>query len=204
MLNNIEFVEYNENLAEDILDNKVKKTSIILINCIANTEIYDKNYIIKLNKYNYIRTNIYYYFGYSNMIIKNITKKNVHNLLCNILIKQDDKIIWSDIIIKYYNIYFNNYTNKQISILNKLLRKLKYYILRFFEDIKLLDNKKYDLDIVNKSIYEYVNDNLDIILNKLFTKINVFYILSICFNNNNNYLLVYEKYLLDIIKTYLF
>tara|TARA_B100001564_G_scaffold349415_1_gene352512 strand:- start:3154 stop:3768 length:615 start_codon:yes stop_codon:yes gene_type:complete len=204
MLNNIEFIEYNEHLEEDILDNKIKKTSIILINCIANTEIYDKNYIIKLNKYNYIGTNIYYYFGYSNMIIKNITKKNVQNLLCNILIKQDDKIIWSDIIIKYYNIYFNNYTNKQISILNKLLEEIKVLYFKIFEDIKLLDNKKYDLDIVNKSIYEYVNDNLDVILNKLFTKINVFYILSICFNSNNNYLLIYEKYLLDIIKTYLF
>ena len=204
MLNNIEIIEYNENLKKDILDNKIKDTTIVLINCIANTKIYDKNYIIKLDKYNYIGTNIYYYFYYYYIIIKNITKKNVHNLLCNILIKQDDKIIWSDIIIKYYNMYFNNYTNRQISILNKLLNEIKKLYFKIFEDIKLLDNKKYDLDIVNKSIYEYINNNLDKILNKLFKKINIFYILSICFNNNNNYLLIYEKYLLDIIKTYLF
>jgi hypothetical protein len=100
--------------------------------------------------------------------------------------------------------YFNNYTNRQISILNKLLDEIKILYFKIFEDIKLLDNKKYDLDIVNKSIYEYISYNLDKILNKLFTKINIFYILSICFNNNNNYLLVYDKYLLNIIKTYLF
>tara|TARA_B000000475_G_C15993351_1_gene445955 strand:- start:1017 stop:1625 length:609 start_codon:yes stop_codon:yes gene_type:complete len=202
MLNNIKFIEYNENLTEDMLNTKIEDATTVLTNCIANTEIYDKNYILKLGKYNCIGTNIYYYFGYSNIIKKNITKKNVNNLLCNILNKQDDKIIWSDIIIKYYNIYFNNYTNKQITVLNKLLEEIKILYFKIFKDIKLLDNKKYDLDIVNKSIYEYINDNLDIIVNKLFTKINVFYILSICFNNND-YILVYEKEILDILKSYL-
>jgi hypothetical protein len=203
MLNNIKFIEYNENLTEDMLNTLIEDTTTVLTNCIANTEIYDKNYILKLGKYNCIGTNIYYYFGYSNIIKKNITKKNVNNLLCNILNRQDDKIIWSDIIIKYYNIYFNNYTNKQITVLNKLLEEIKILYFKIFKDIKLLDNKKYDLDIVNKSIYEYINDNLDIIVNKLFTKINVFYILSICFNNNNDYILVYEKEILDILKSYL-
>ena len=103
--------------------------------------------------------------------------------------KQEDKIIWSDIIIKYYNKYFDNYTNKQISILNKLLEEIKILHNTILTDIKLLDNKKYDLDVINKSVFEYINDNLNNIIKKLFTKINIFYILSICFNNN--YLLIY-------------
>ena len=203
MLNNIKFIEYNENLTEDMLNTKIEDATTVLTNCIANTEIYDKNYILKLGKYNCIGTNIYYYFGYSNIIKKNITKKNVNNLLCNILNKQDDKIIWSDIIIKYYNIYFNNYTNKQITVLNKLLEEIKILYFKILEDVKLLDKKKFDLDIVNKSIYEYVNENLNDIIKNLFNKINIFYILSICFNNKNNYLLLYEKELLDILKNYL-
>ena len=70
-------------------------------------------------------------------------------------------------------------------------------------DIKLLDIKKFDLDVVNKSIYEYVNENLNSIIENFFTKINIFYILSICFNNKNNYLLLYEKETLDLLKIYL-
>ena len=204
MLNNIELLEYDEKITENILYNKIQETTIILINCISNIELNDNKYISIPIKYNYIGTNIYYYFGYSNIIMNNITKKNVNNLLCNILNKQDDKIIWSDIIIKYYNKYFDNYTNKQITILNKLLEEIKILYFKILEDIKLLDNKKYDLDVINKSIFEYINDNLSNIIKKLFTKINVFYILSICFNNKSNYLLLYEKYLLDLLKTYLF
>lgn len=203
MLNNIELLEYNEKITDNILNEKIKETTIILINYISNTKIYDNKCIFISIKNNYIGTNINYYFGYSNIIKNNITKKNVNDLLCNILNKEGDKIIWSEIIIKYYNIYFDNYTNKQISILNKLLEEIKILYFKILEDIKLLDKKKFDLDIVNKSIYEYVSENLNNIIKNLFNKINIFYILSICFNNKNNYLLLYEKELLDILKNYL-
>jgi hypothetical protein len=204
MLNNIELLEYDEKNIENILNNKkIQESTIILIDCISNTKVYDNKNIFLPVKYKYIGTNIYYYFGYSDIIKHNITKKNVSNLLCNILNKQEDKIIWSDIIIKYYNKYFDNYTNKQISILNKLLEEIKILHSTFLIDIKLLDNKKYDLDVINKSVFEYINDNLNNIIKKVFTKINIFYILSICFNNKSNYLLLYEKKILDILKNYL-
>ena len=203
MLNNIELLEYNEKFTENILYDKIQETTIILANSISNTKIYDNKYINIPTQYECIGTNIYYYFGYSKTIIDNITKKNVNNLLCNILNKQEDKIIWSEIIIKYYNIHFNNYTNKQISILNKLLEEIRKLHNKILNDIKLLDIKKFDLDVVNKSIYEYVNDNLNSIIQNFFTKINIFYILSICFNNKNNYLLLYEKETLDLLKIYL-
>jgi len=204
MLNNIELLEYDEKITENILnDKKIQESTIILIDCISNTKIYDNKNIFLPIENKYIGTNIYYYFGYSDIIKHNITKKNVYNLLCNILNKQEDKIIWSDIIIKYYNKYFDNYTNKQISILNKLLEEIKILHSTILTDIKLLDNKKYDLDVINKSVFEYINDNLNNIIKKLFTKINIFYILSICFNNKSNYLLVYEKNILDILKNYL-
>ena len=203
MSNTIELVEYNEKFTENILYERIKDTTIILINYISNTRIYDNQCIFIPMKYNYIGTNINYYFGYTNIIKNNITKKNVNDLLCNILNKEGDKIIWSDIIIKYYNMYFDNYTNKQITILNKLLEEIKILYFKILEDVKLLDKKKFDLDIVNKSIYEYVNENLNNIIKNLFNKINIFYILSICFNNKNNYLLLYEKELLDILKNYL-
>ena len=142
MLNNIELLEYNEKITDNILNEKIKETTIILINYISNTKIYNNKCIFIKIKNNYIGTNINYYFGYSNIIKNNITKKNVNDLLCNILNKEGDKIIWSEIIIKYYNIYFDNYTNKQISILNKLLEEIKILYFKILEDIKLLDKKK--------------------------------------------------------------
>jgi len=84
------------------------------------------------------------------------------------------------------------------------LEEVKVLYFKILEDIKLLDNKKYDLDIVDKSIYEYINVNLVVVIKKLFTKINIFYILSICFNNNESYLLLYDKNLLDILKSYIY
>lgn len=204
MTNNIEFVEYNEDVKETMNYKKIKETTIILTDYILNTKIYDNKFSSLILKNSYIGTNINYYFGYSKIIMNNITRDNMYNLLCNILNKYEDKIIWSDIIIKFYNIYFNNYTNKQILILNNLLEEVKILYFKILEDIKLLDSKKYDLDIVDKSVYEYINVNLVVIIKKLFTKINIFYILSICFNNNDSYLLLYEKEILNILKSYIY
>tara|TARA_B110000971_G_scaffold215582_2_gene249312 strand:- start:1367 stop:1984 length:618 start_codon:yes stop_codon:yes gene_type:complete len=204
MSNNIEFVEYDENVKDVMNYNKISDTTIILTDYISDTEIYDNKFSSRVPTNSYIGTNINYYFGYSKIIMNNITRDNVYNLLCNVLNKYEDKIIWSDIIIKFYNIYFNNYTNKQILILNNLLEEVKVLYFKILEDIKLLDSKKYDLDIVDKSIYEYINVNLTSVIKKLFTKINIFYILSICFNNNESYLLLYDKNSLDILKSYIY
>ena len=205
---NIELIEYTDNLTEKILHENynINESTVILLNYIANTNIYEKSKsLLKINNYNYIGTNINYYFGYSDLLINNITKNNCNNLLCNILIKTEPNIIWSDLIIKYYNKYFNCYSNKQIIILNKLLDEIRILFLKINEDIKLLSKKKYELDIVNKSLYEFINENLNNILDKFFTKIHIFYILSICYNSNNNnkYILIYEKKILDILKLYL-
>ena len=49
-----------------------------------------------------------------------------------------------------------------------------------------------------------MNDNLLNIITLLFEKIEIFYILSICFSNVNiDYILIYNKDFLDNIKKYL-
>tara|TARA_B100001564_G_scaffold110509_2_gene91559 strand:+ start:86 stop:715 length:630 start_codon:yes stop_codon:yes gene_type:complete len=204
--NNIQLLEYNNTLTEKnvtetlMIDNSV----IILINFIANTNIFPKEKtILNLTNYEFISTDISYYFGYSDTILNNITHKNVDDLLCNILTRCDNRIIWSELIIRYYNKNFNIYSNKQIDILNNILNKVQGLYFKILEDIKLLDKKKYDLDIVSKSIYEYVSENLGNILEKLFNEINIFYILSICFNKNNKYVLIYNTKILELLEKYL-
>ena len=206
MLNNIIFLEYNNNLIEKTLitNYNLDDNTTILLDYISNTNIYvDKKSLLKINYCNYMGTNIKYYFGYTNVICNNITKNNINDLLCNILFKCNDNYVWSDLIIKYYNTYFNSYNNKQINILNKLLDEIKTLYLKIQQDILLLDKKKYDLDIVSKSIYEFMTDNLNNIIALLFEKIEIFYILSICFSDlNHNYLLIYDKDFLDNLKCY--
>lgn len=207
MINNIKFIEYNNNLIEKYLINSynIDENTTLLLDYISNTCIYTNNKsLLKINMCFYIGTNIRYYFGFSDIISNNITKNNVKNLLCNILVKNDDSFIWSELIIKYYNKYFNSYNNKQIHILNKLLEEIKNLYFKTLDDITVLDKKKYDLDIVHKSIYEYLTDNLYNIIALLFEKIQIFYTLSICFSNlNQNYLLIYDKPFLDNLKAYL-
>lgn len=207
MINNIKFIEYNNNLIEKYLINSynIDENTTLLLDYISNTSIYTNNKsLLKINMCLYIGTNIRYYFGFSDIISNNITKNNVKDLLCNILVKNDDSFIWSELIIKYYNKYFNSYNNKQIHILNKLLEEIKNLYFKTLDDLTVLDKKKYDLDIVHKSIYEYLTDNLYNIIALLFEKIQIFYTLSICFSNlNQNYLLIYDKPFLDNLKTYL-
>lgn len=201
---NVLFLEYSNTLTEkNIIELLGEESVIILINCIANTNIFSiEKSILNITNYEYISTNINYYFGYSQVIKNNITKNNIEDLLCNILYKNENIIIWSDLIIRYYNKHFNSYTNKQIDILNNLLKKIQILYFKILDDIQLLDKKKYDLDIVNKSIYEYISENLNNIIEKLFNTINIFYILSISFNKNNKYLLVYDKQLLSSLEKY--
>lgn len=204
--NNIQLLEYNNTLTEkNVTENlMIDNSVIILINFIANTNIFPKEKtILNLTHYEFISTDIGYYFGYSDTILNNITHKNVDDLLCNILTRCDNRIIWSELIIRYYNKNFNLYSNKQIDILNNILNKIQILYFKILEDIKLLDKKKYDLDIVSKSIYEYVSENLGNILEKLFNEINIFYILSICFNKNNKYLLIYNTKILELLEKYL-
>lgn len=198
------FLEYSNTLTEkNIIEFVGEDSVIILVNFIANTNIFSiENSILNVKKYEYISTNINYYFGYSHLIKNNITKNNIEDLLCNILYKNENTIIWSDLIIRYYNKHFNSYTNKQIDTLNNLLKKIQILYFKILDDIQLLDKKKYDLDIVNKSIYEYISENLNNIIEKLFNTINIFYILSISFNKNNKYLLIYDKQLLSSLEKY--
>ena len=208
MMNNIQFLNYTNSLIEkNIINNfNIDNNTTILLDYISNTCIYTNNKsLLKMTICNYIGTNIRYYFGFTDIILNNINKYNIHCLLSNVLIKHNDNYIWSDLIIKHYNKYFNSYNNKQINILNKLLEEIKTIFLKINEDIQLLDKKKYDLDIINKSVYEYLNDNLDNILVLFFDKIQIFYILSICFSDlNKNYLLIYNKLFLDNLKSYLY
>ena len=207
MINNIQFLEYNNNLIEKYLINtyNIDENTTLLLDYISNTCIYTNNKsLLKINMCFYVGTNIRYYFGFNEIISNNITENNVKDLLCNILVKNDDSFIWSELIIKYYNKYFNSYNNKQIHILNKLLEEIKTLYFKILNDITVLDKKKYDLDVVNKSIYEYLTDNLYNIIALLFEKIQIFYTLSICFSNlNQNYLLIYDKPFIDNLKTYL-
>ena len=86
-----------------------------------------------------------------------------------------------------------------------MLEEIKVLFFKIYEDIQVLDKKKYDLDIINKSLYEYLNDNLENILITFFDKIQIFYILSICFSDlNKNYLLIYENKFLENLKSYLY
>ena len=208
MMNNIKFLNYTNSLIEkNIINNfNIDNNTTILLDYISNTCIYTNNKsLLKMTICNYIGTNIRYYFGFTDIILNNINKYNIHCLLSNVLIKYNDNYIWSDLIIKHYNKYFNSYNNKQINILNKLLEEVKTLYFKINEDIQLLDKKKYDLDIINKSVYEYLNDNLDNILILFFDKIQIFYILSICFSDlNKNYLLIYDKLFLDNLKSYLY
>lgn len=204
---NVQLLEYNNTLTEKNITETlmIDGSVIILINFIANTNIFPKEKsILNLTNYEFISTNIGYYFGYSDIILNNITRKNVDDLLSNILINYDNKIIWSELIIRYYNKNFNTYSNRQIDILNNILNKIQRLYFKILEDIKLLDKKKYDLDIVSKSIYEYVSENLGNILEKLFNEINIFYILSICFNKNHKYLLIYDNKILKLLEQYLY
>ena len=208
MMNNILFLNYTNNLVEKNIINtfNIDNNTTLLLDYISNTNIHSNNKsVLKISELSYIGTNIRYYFGFSDILLNNINKYNIHDLLCNILIKSNDNYIWSDLIIKHYNKFFNSYNNKQINILNKLLEEIKVLFFKIYEDIKVLDKKKYDLDIINKSLYEYLNDNLENILSMFFDKIQIFYILSICFSDlNKNYLLIYETKFLENLKSYLY
>ena len=107
-MNNIQFLNYTNNLIEkDIINNfNIDNNTTILLDYISNTCIYTNNKsLLKMTICNYIGTNIRYYFGFTDIILNNINKYNIHCLLSNVLIKYNDNYIWSDLIIKHYNKY---------------------------------------------------------------------------------------------------
>ena len=64
--------------------------------------------------------------------------------------------------------------------------------------------KLYDLDVNNKSIVEFFNSNLTIILFNFFKKIKIFYILSIILSKKKeNYYLIYTSDFNNEINSYL-
>jgi hypothetical protein len=204
MNNSIQYITYTPSLTQSILLKHINKNNIILLDYITDTNIYDNdNALLKLTEFKYVGTNITYYFGYIDRIKYNISKDNVENLLANTLYVCDT-LLWSDIIIKYYNINFSKYTDKIKALLNSILNEIKVLHYKILEDTKLLFKKKYDLDIVNKALYEYVEYNLKNIIKKYFNKIKLFYILSIIFSfEKQSIVLINEPEINEKIKYYL-
>ena len=66
MSDNIEFVEYVENVNDNDNYKKIKNETVILTDYISNTKIYDNKFSSLILKNSYIGTNINYYFGYNN------------------------------------------------------------------------------------------------------------------------------------------
>lgn len=195
----IDIKQHNLNSIEDLDKNT------ILIDYIPYTSILDNTMNLKLPKYKFttiISSNINYYFGYTEKIINYITKYNVKNLLCNIYDPINDK--WSDLIVSYYDLYNEHYTLENKSILIKLLDNIKLLHAKINQHYLLSLEKLYDLDVNNKSIVEFFNSNLSIILFNFFKKIKIFYILSIILSKKKeNYYLIYTSDFNNEINSYL-
>jgi len=195
----IDIKQHNLNSIEDLDKNT------ILIDYIPYTSIFDNTMNLKLPKYkftNIISSNINYYFGYTEKIINYITKYNVKNLLCNIYDPINDK--WSDLIVSYYDLYNEDYTLENKLILIKLLDNIKLLHAKINQHYLLSLEKLYDLDVNNKSIVEFFNSNLTIILFNFFKKIKIFYILSIILSKKKeNYYLIYTSDFNNEINSYL-
>jgi hypothetical protein len=176
----------------------------ILIDYIPNTVIFDNNTNLKLPKYkftNIISTNINYYFGYTEKLINYINKYHIKFLLCNIYDSENNK--WSNLIIHYYELYSEDYTLQNKLILNKLLDNIKLLYNKINQHYLLSLQKLYDLDINDKSIVEFFESNLNIILFNFFKKIKIFYILSIILSKKKKYYLIYTEDFNNEINKYL-
>ena len=150
--------------------------------------------IEKINKSNIIKTNIFVdiNFNYSN--------NNINKLINNIYDKElNIKIL------EKYNLNINNYTNNNKNKLINLKKLIEELVLTIKKHIKLYENENNThIDIINKNIKQYFEKNKKNIINKLLEKIEIFYILSIIYNNNNNiYLLYYNTDIMSNIKLYI-
>ncbi len=176
----------------NINNNKYNKNNINNVYLLHSNTNYSDNIINKINKTNIINTNIFINFNYTN--------DNINKLLNNIYNKQlNFKIL------EKYNLNYNNYTNTNRIKLDKLRSSIEELIFTIKKHIKLYEEDDIIyIDIINKNIKQYFEKNKINIINKLLLKIEIFYILSIIFNDSNNiYLLYYNIELVSNIKTYI-
>lgn len=191
MYNNITFI----NKIDVVNDNLKNNNNIyILIDIIPDT-VFNNNTNLNLKNENIIGVNISNYFGYNSLIKDNINKQIIFNLLKNIVI--DDKL--NILITKYYNT--SKYENNNLNILTNLYNNIISLHSKIISDCEISCKKKYDLDVVNKAVAEYFENNIHKIIDNFFTKIKVFYILSIILNKDkSNYLLYFDNDLNNKIK----
>lgn len=191
MYNNISFID-RINMSNDNLENE--KNDYILIDTIPDTVFADINNLNFINN-NIIGINVSNYFGYNSLINNNINKQTIFNLLKNIVI--DNKL--NILITKYYTI--NKYEKINLNILTNLYNNIISLHSKIICDCEISCKKKYDLDIVNKAIAEYFENNINKIIENFFIQIKVFYILSIILNKDKlNYLLYFNDNLNNKIK----
>lgn len=192
MYNNIFFINTLENIDTNFKENNIDYILIDTIPDITNT--YNSN--LNLLKDSIIGIDISNYFGYNSIINTNINKKIIQNLLKNIVI--DNKL--NSLISHYY--LNNNYENYNKNILTNLYNNIINLHIKIISDCEFCFKKKYDLDIINKAVVEYFENNMSNIIENFFIKIKVFYILSIILNKNNyNYLLYFEENISNKIKS---
>tara|TARA_Y100000768_G_scaffold366733_1_gene329157 strand:+ start:2299 stop:2880 length:582 start_codon:yes stop_codon:yes gene_type:complete len=175
----------------NINNNKNNINNVFLLHSNIN---YSDNIFNKINKTNIINTNIFFDFNF------NYTNDNVNQLLNNIYDKELNLKI-----LEKYNLNYNNYTNNNKTKLDKLLHSIEELIFSIKKHIKLYEECDIIyVDIINKNIKQYFEKNKVNIIKKLLSKIEIFYILSIIFNNSNNiYLLYYNTDIVSNIKKYI-
>ncbi len=175
------FININNN-------NKNNMNNVFLLHSNIN---YSDNIFNKINKKNIINTNIFFDFNF------NYTNENINEILNNIY----DKNLNLKILEKY-NLNYSNYTNNNKTKLDKLLYSIEELIFLIKKHIKLYEEcDVVYVDIINKNIKQYFEKNKINIIKKLLLKIEIFYILSIIFNNSNNiYLLYYNTDIVSNIK----
>lgn len=192
---------YNDDSEIDITNLDIDN-SVILMNFIPDTNLFESlNYNIKSNvsltQNNFLGTNISFYFGYNDIIKPYLSKNNIINLISNVIIKNN----YSSIIDKYYTQYISSYKKHDFDILHNLYENIKLLHNKIEIDYQFSQKKKYELEIVNKAVIEYFEDNINEIIDNYFLKIHLFYILSIILSpKKNNYILIYNNTIINHIK----
>ena len=180
------FININNNK-----NNKNNMNNVFLLHSNIN---YSDNIFNKINKTNIINTNIFFDFNF------NYTNENINEIL-NIIYDKNLNLK----ILEKYNLNYNNYTNNNKTKLDKLLYSIEELIFLIKKHIKLYEDcDVVYVDIINKNVKQYFEKNKVNIIKKLLSKIEIFYILSIIFNNSNNiYLLYYNTDIVSNIKKHI-
>ena len=180
------FININNNK-----NNKNNMNNVFLLHSNIN---YSDNIFNKINKTNIINTNIFFDFNF------NYTNDNIIEIL-NIIYDKNLNLK----ILEKYNLNYNNYTNNNKTKLDKLLYSIEELIFLIKKHIKLYEDcDVVYVDIINKNVKQYFEKNKVNIIKKLLSKIEIFYILSIIFNNSNNiYLLYYNTDIVSNIKKHI-